>query len=111
MPKSLFKWYWFKSGSMLSMTKVDLNLIPYVDKYLLFKKGRSGGVSCISKRYGKTNNKYLASYDPKEQRKHIKYLDAINLYSYTPSRSLPTDRFKWIDPTNFDLNKHISQIV
>ena len=33
-----------------------------------------GGVFYISKRYSKANNKYLKSYDPKQELKHI-YLD------------------------------------
>ena len=34
--------------------------------YVLFDKGMRGGVSSISKRY-KGNNKYLKSYDPKQE--------------------------------------------
>ena len=33
------------------------------------------------------------------------YLDAHNLYGYAMSQSLPTANFKFIDPTNFDINK------
>ena len=40
-----------------------------------------GGVSCISKRYRKPNNKCLNSYDPKQELKHIIPLGANNLYS------------------------------
>ena len=43
---------------MLSMAKVELNLISEVDMYF-FKKKRNmrGGVSYISKRYSKASNK------------------------------------------------------
>ena len=41
-----------------------------------------GGVSYISNSYIKANNKYLKSYDPKEELRHIIYLDTSNLYSY-----------------------------
>ena len=34
------------------------------------------------------------------------YLDANNLYGYAMSKFLPTSRLKWIDPKEFDLNKH-----
>ena len=66
-----------------------------------------GGVSYISNRYSKANNKYLKSYDPKQESKHI-YLDANNLYGYALSNFCPTSGFKWIDPKEFDLNKYTS---
>ena len=34
--------------------------------------------------------------------------DANNLYGYALSKFLSTSRFKWIDPKEFDLNKHTS---
>ena len=54
--------------AMLNITKVELELIPDPDM--------TGGVSYISKRYSKANNKYLKSYDPKQESKHIIYLNA-----------------------------------
>ena len=49
---------------MLNMKRVELKLIPDLDKYTL--QGTRGGVSCISNRYGKANNNYLKSFDPKQ---------------------------------------------
>ena len=49
---------------MLSITKVELDLISDVDMYLFFEKVMRGGVSYISEWYSKANNKYLLSYDP-----------------------------------------------
>ena len=46
--------------------------------YLLSGKGIRDRVSYISKRYSKANNKYLKSFDPKQESKHIMYLDANN---------------------------------
>ena len=43
---------------MLSMTKVEVNLISVVDMYLFFEKGMRGNVSYISKKYCKANNIY-----------------------------------------------------
>ena len=42
----------------------------------------------------------------KQESKHIIYLDENNLYGYVMSMVLPTSRFKWIDPKEFDLNKY-----
>ena len=47
--------------AMLNMTKIELEFISDADMYLFFKKGKIGGVSYISKRSNKPNNKYLKS--------------------------------------------------
>ena len=47
-------------------------------------------------------------YDPKQESKHIIYLDANYLYGYAMSKFLPTSGFIWIDPKEFDLNKYPS---
>ena len=95
------------------MTKVELQLISDPGMYIFFEEGTRSGVSYISNRYSKTNNKYLKSYDPKQESKHIIYLDANNLYGYAMSKFLPTSGFKWIDPKEFYLNeyKSVSQSV
>ena len=51
--------------AMLNMTKIKLELISDPDMYIFFEKCMRGGVSCISNRYTKANNRYLKSYDPK----------------------------------------------
>ena len=68
------------------------------------------GVSYISNRCSKANNKYSKSYEPKQESKHIIYLDANSLYGYTMSKFLPTSAFKWIDSKQFDLNKYTRNI-
>ena len=92
---------------MLNMTKGELEFIPDPDMYILFEKGMRGGVSYISNRCSKANNKCLKSCNPKPKSKHI-YLDAKNLYGYAMCKFLPTSRFKRIDPKEFYLNKHTS---
>ena len=52
---------------MLNMTKVELELIPDPDMFMSFEKGTKDWVSYISNRYRKANNKYLSSYDPKQE--------------------------------------------
>ena len=65
---------------MLHTQKVELELITDPDMYILFEKGIRGGAFQISNRYSKASNKYLKSYDPKQESKHIICLDASNLY-------------------------------
>ena len=64
---------------MLKMKKLKLELLTDPDMYIFFEKGTGGGMSYISNRYSKTNNKYLKSDDPKQELKHITYLEANNL--------------------------------
>ena len=66
------------------------------------RKGTRREVSDISNRYSKANNKCLQSYDPKQEVKHIIYLDAINMYGYAMSKFLATTGPKWIQES-----KHI----
>ena len=66
--------------AMLKMTKIDLHLITDPGMYIFFEKGTRDRIPYISNRYSKANNKYLKSYDPKRESKHIIYLDANNLY-------------------------------
>ena len=72
---------------------------------MFLEKGMRGKVFYISKRYSKASNKYLKSYDPKQEWKHIMYLDANNVYSYMMSKFLLTSGLKWVDPKEFDLNR------
>ena len=63
---------------MLNITKIKLELISDPDMYIFFEKSMRSGVFCIFNRYSKANKKYLKSYDPKQELKHIIYLEAIN---------------------------------
>ena len=80
--------------------KRNLNL-----RYIFFEKGTRGGVSYVSNRHGKANS-YLISYDPKQESKHITYLEPNYLFGYAMSKFLPASDFKWVDPKEFDLNKY-----
>ena len=68
--------------AILKMTKIKLELIPDLDMYVFFERGTRGGISHISNRYSKANNKCSKFYDPKQESKNILYLNANNLYSY-----------------------------
>ena len=56
----------------LNMGKVELKPIPDSDIYIFFEKGTRGGVSYISNRYSKADNKYSKSYDSNKN-KNILY--------------------------------------
>ena len=90
------------------MGKVELELITDPDICIFSEKGMRGGVFYISNRYSKANNKYLKSSDPKQDLKHIIYLDSNNLCGYAMPKFLPTTGLKWRDPKEFDLNKYTS---
>ena len=65
--------------------------------HLFIEKGMRGGISYISKRYSKANNKYMKCYDSSEESKFIMYLDANNLYGWAMSQYLPYSEFKWLN--------------
>ena len=59
-------WYISAPGlswdGMLKHTKVNLELVSDPDMYLFIEKGIRGGISMISKRYAKANNKFHSEY-------------------------------------------------
>ena len=82
---------------MLKMTKVELELLSDYDMLLIFKEGIRGGISMISNRYGKANNKYMGEkYDKSKESTYIQYFDAVNLYGWAISQKLPIRNFKWM---------------
>ena len=63
--------------AILKMTNIELELISDCDMYMFFEEGTRGGISCISNRYTKPENKHLKSYDPKQKSKHVIHLTQI----------------------------------
>ena len=57
--------------AMLKMTGMRLEKIVDIDMYLFIEKGLRRAISCIAKRYAKSNNKYMKNYDPKKPSKFI----------------------------------------
>ena len=68
--------------TMLKMTGMEFEKISDIDMYLFIEKRLRGGISYISKRYAKANNKYMNDYDSKKPSKFITYLDMNNLYGW-----------------------------
>ena len=88
----------------LKMTGVNLELLSNIDMLLMIEKGIRGGISIISNRYGKANNKYMKDFNKKEPSKYLMYVDANNLYGCAMSQKLPVHSFKWMT------NKEIENI-
>ena len=81
----------------LKVTEVKLELLSDIDMLLIVEKCIRGGVSMISNRYGKANDKYMGDrFVASELSKYIAYLDANNLYGWAMSKPLPTHGFKWM---------------
>jgi hypothetical protein len=82
---------------------VELELLSDYDMVLMVKHGIRGGISTISHRYARANNKYMGeSYDRSKPSSFIEYLDANNLYGWAMSRKLPTHGFKWMSDSELE---------
>ena len=93
-------WYLTSPGlswdAMLKKTDVELDLTD-PDMLMLFEKCTRGGVSMISNRHSKANNKYMKDFDESKPSSHIMYLDANNLYGWAMSEKMPYKDFKWVN--------------
>lgn len=88
----------------LKKTKARLELFheEQLDMHLMVEKGIRGGISMISHRYSKANNKYMSNYDNTKESKYIWYGDSNNLYGFSMTQYLPYDNFKWVDGSSFN---------
>ena len=99
----------------LKITKIKLELFSdeeqHKDMFLMIEKGIRGGVSTISTRYAKANNKYMDNYDETKPSKYLIYLDANNLYGWGMSQNLPTHDFEYMIEDELKLWRNIPCIL
>ena len=96
----------------LKVTEVKLELLSGIDMLLMVEKGIRGGVSMISNRDGKANNKYMGNkFNSNEPSNYIQYLDANNLYGWAMSTPLPTHNFEWMEENELKNWKNHSCIL
>lgn len=73
---------------------------------MFLERGTRGGISTITHRYARANNKYLKDYDPEQPSIFNIYYDANNLYGWAMSQPLPFGDFEWkTEFEGFDINE------
>ena len=65
--------------------------------YSFFESAIRGGISQVTKRFSKANNKYMKIYDKTKPNIFLMYLDANNLYGDSMMGKLPTKIFAWVE--------------
>ena len=80
----------------LKLTNVKLELFDNEEMYTFVERSIRGGISQISKRFAKANNRHCKDYDPMKPISYLIYLDANNLYGWAMSQFLPTHEFRWL---------------
>lgn len=86
----------FTYDAMLKYTGAKPELVKDPDMYLFFERGIRGGISVISHRHAKANNKYIKDYDKTKPESSIFYADCCNLYGYAMLQLLPYSKFRWL---------------
>lgn len=86
----------FSWDSMLRYTKVRIKLIKNLEMLSMINKGIRGGFSCAIKKYAKSNNQFIADYNPDLPTTHIIYLDLNNLYGGIMMQHFAYRGFRWV---------------
>ena len=89
-------------SAAMKYTDVRLELLTDIDMYQFCELGIRGGMSCVSKRYCKANNKYVENFNPNEETVYLTYLDFNNLYGYAMSQNLPQCEFDWTTESEYN---------
>ncbi|KAK3107269.1 hypothetical protein FSP39_010803 [Pinctada imbricata] len=83
--------------SALKMTQCQLELLTDSTQYLFLEKGIRGGVSTVTKRFARANNKEMEDYDVSQTSNYLFLVDCNNLYGHSMSMKLPYSDFKWVE--------------
>jgi len=95
----------FAWDAALFNSKQTLELISDQSIYNFLELGLRGGVSMISHRYAKANNRFMKDFDETKPSSFIFYIDKTQLYAEAMSDYLPVGDFKW---ENKNLVKNIT---
>ena len=80
----------------MKMTGVTLELITDHEMFDFVESAKRGGISMISNRYAKANNKYMArTYESANETSYIQNMDANSLYATIMQGPLPVGKFEW----------------
>ena len=80
----------------LLLSNVKLDVFTDQEMYLMVESGIRGGISTITHRHAKANNKYMGEkYDTSKPSSYIINLDANNLYGWPMSLKLPVSNYIW----------------
>lgn len=80
----------------LKMTEVEMELLTDQNMHIFFERQIRGGISIVSKRMVKANNKYMGdNYNPDIDSSYIFKGDVNALYSTAMRDKLPISNFKW----------------
>ena len=94
--------------AFLKKSGENIELVSDMDMFQFFEKGMRGGTSYIAHRHSTANNKYMETYNEKDESKFLMYLDANNLYGWAMSQPLPNGEFEWVeDVDNITLEDYL----
>ena len=74
------------------MTGVELTLLKDIEMYNFLEMGIRGGISVISQRHAKADNRYCTSVSDSEN--YLLYIDANNLYAIWMGYESKASNFK-----------------
>lgn len=101
----------------LKFCKVKLELLQDEGMYMFMEQAIRGGISTVTHRHAKANNKFLPDYDSSQPSSFLLYIDANNLYGWAMRQKLPIGSFEWVkfisinDILNYDMNGDIGYFI